>query len=224
MLGRQGPGHPPVGQVRADRRLPAGLQPLSGRRGPAVGLLQPGPVGLGAGVLRCPTRPWQDSPHRPARTRQPLAGDPVALPAPRHLLRRGHPRRQPQPRPWQSRLTATLTEGVSSPRQPVGALLHSCRGGRRRNSNHDDRPPLPPHGPRAGRSLLWPRRGSRTWPSPTGSSSPSGRSRPIPNRSSGSWDSRQIPAPTGEYSPCWPSSARQSHEASLGLTSPVFRS
>jgi hypothetical protein len=55
-------------------------------------------------------------------------------------------------------------------------------------------------------------------PSPTACSSPSGRSRPTPNRSSGSWDSRQIPPPTDGYSPCWPSSARQSPEASPGLT------
>ena len=55
--------------------------------------------------------------------------------------------------------------------------------------------------------------GFRIRPSPTSCSSPSGRSRPTPNRSSGSWDSRQIPPPTDGYSPCWPSSARQSAEA-----------
>jgi hypothetical protein len=44
--------------------------------------------------------------------------------------------------------------------------------------------------------------GPRTWPSPTGSSSPSARSRPTTNRSSGGWASRQIPPPTGECSPC----------------------
>ncbi len=44
---------------------------------------------------------------------QPLAGDPVALPDARGALRRGHPPRQPQPRPRPSSLRPWLTKGVS---------------------------------------------------------------------------------------------------------------
>jgi hypothetical protein len=56
-----------------------------------------------------------EPPQRPARPRQPLAGDPLALPHQGRALRRGHPRRQPQPRPRTGGLRWWLTEGVSSP-------------------------------------------------------------------------------------------------------------
>src|SRR5680860_1148313 len=61
-----------------------------------------------------------------ARPRQPLARSPVALPHQGYVLRRNHPRRQPQPRPGTahraektSRLRKRLTKGVSplNPRQ-----------------------------------------------------------------------------------------------------------
>src|SRR5680860_804399 len=55
-----------------------------------------------------------------ARPRQPLARSPVALPHQGYVLRRNHPRRQPQPRPGTahraektSRLRKRLTKGVS---------------------------------------------------------------------------------------------------------------
>jgi hypothetical protein len=63
------------------------------RRRPAVGVLQPVPVGVGAGVLRPAAPPGQRPSRRPARAEQPLAGDLLALPAQPHPLRRGHPHR-----------------------------------------------------------------------------------------------------------------------------------
>jgi hypothetical protein len=85
----------------------------SGRRRPAVGVLQPAYLALGAGVLRQPTRPRQDPPRCPAGLGQPLAGDPVALPHPRSALRRSNPPRQPRPRPQSSRVRQRLAEGGS---------------------------------------------------------------------------------------------------------------
>jgi hypothetical protein len=51
MLRRPSPGHPALRQERFRRRLPAGAQPISRRRRPSVGILQPAAERLGPGIL-----------------------------------------------------------------------------------------------------------------------------------------------------------------------------
>jgi Transposase len=61
-------------------------------------------AGLGQGLLRQPTRSRQGPSHRAPRPRQPLAGDPLALPPAPGSLCRSRPARQPHPDPAPSRL------------------------------------------------------------------------------------------------------------------------
>src|SRR3972149_8259523 len=117
MLRRPRTRPPPLGQERARRLLPARLQPPPRRRRPAVGLLQPARLRLGAGLLRRPTSEGETPPRRPARARKPLARSALALPQAGRALQRERPRRQPQPGPPtapESRLNdRRLTEGGS---------------------------------------------------------------------------------------------------------------
>jgi hypothetical protein len=72
-----------------------GLTTAARQSRPAMGVLQPVPVGLGPGVLRRKDRRRRRPQLRAAQTRQPLARGPVALPGQRRQLRRSHPRCQP---------------------------------------------------------------------------------------------------------------------------------
>jgi hypothetical protein len=69
MLRGQGAGHQAQRQKRARRRGPARLQRSSARCDPAVGVLQPAQLAVGASLLRRPASARQGPPRRPAGTR-----------------------------------------------------------------------------------------------------------------------------------------------------------
>src|SRR3970040_2671635 len=117
MLRGQRPRDEALGKERARLLLPPRLQPPPRRRGPAVGLLQPATLVLGARLLRREAGAGEGPPRRSARARQPLARAALALPPKGRPLRRGGPRRQPRAGAQQSAarclMRRELTEGVS---------------------------------------------------------------------------------------------------------------
>ena len=119
MLRGQGAGHPPLGQARAGGQHPPGLQPSPGRRRPAVGVLQPVSLGVGAGVRSSTTSSGAGAKATtPPCARSATAGwrsCGTASSAASCTTR--PPTSPPQPCPAQGRLTQRLPKSVSrSPR------------------------------------------------------------------------------------------------------------
>ena len=99
-------------ELVAARRL--GPQSLSRHRRTSTGLLQPDQIALDTPVPRHQNHSRQSTPQRAARPGQPMAGNPVAQPHPKHPLQRNHSHSQPTTGPPTTNSGPRPPEGVSS--------------------------------------------------------------------------------------------------------------